>query len=292
MCFRQLADRAVLVRCSATAQRSVPRRWACVKQALEGIMAHYAFSRKRLLLLLDADVPDWMPASNRAHLHSAFSPRPWLLRPQHPAIDGVVVGQLRLSAAVGIHHVDLVVAIAVAGEGQLAAVHAPACGLVIARAVGQPRHCAAIGVHEVDLGVAIAVGCERDALAVGRDAWVAIVGTLIGQRADVGERGAGPAGAVVTILHVAFHERILAAIALLLPVQRAPIRAPGRHLRQAAVHVQPLWVAVAIGGYQVQLRRAIAIRYKYQLGAVRRDAWVVVVGLLSALARYSRRWRR
>jgi hypothetical protein len=120
--------------------------------------------------------------------------------------------------AIAVHHVDLIVAIAIAGEGKLAAVRAPAGGLVITGAVGQPRHRAAISVHQVDLGVAITVGSERDALAVGRDAREAIVGILVGQRADIDERATDPVGAVVGILQVAFHNRILAAGALLLPV--------------------------------------------------------------------------
>src|SRR5262249_22781834 len=68
-------------------------------------------------------------------------------------------------APVGVHDVDLAVAVAVADE------HDPAVGRPGGQFVGccvvrQPRLPSPVGVHDVDLGVAIARAHERDAAPV------------------------------------------------------------------------------------------------------------------------------
>src|SRR5438128_116721 len=61
-----------------------------------------------------------------------------LLRPGWPAILGIVIRQWALAAAIRIHHINIVVAIAVACECQLAAVGVPGRGIIGSRAIGQP----------------------------------------------------------------------------------------------------------------------------------------------------------
>ena len=77
-----------------------------------------------------------------------------------------VPGQVPLAAAVGVHDVDVVVAVALASEGDLLPVWRPER---LPPALGQPSLSAAVGVDDVDLVVAAgAVAAEGDPPPVGR----------------------------------------------------------------------------------------------------------------------------
>ena len=66
--------------------------------------------------------------------------------------------------AVGLHHVDLVVAgiITLARKGNLLSVGRPGRFEVGRRVVGEPSGARAVGIHHVDLVVAVAVGYKGD----------------------------------------------------------------------------------------------------------------------------------
>ena len=76
--------------------------------------------------------------------------------------------QVALVRAVGVHDVDLVIAVAVGREGDALAVRRPGRPVVDAVVVGQAADVAAVGVHDVNLQVADAAAAKGDLLAVGR----------------------------------------------------------------------------------------------------------------------------
>ena len=75
--------------------------------------------------------------------------------------------QLRDGRPVGVHHVDLGVAVAVARERDLGAVGRPGRFGVRGRVIREPHRVRAVGVHHVEFGVPVAVALEGDFRAVG-----------------------------------------------------------------------------------------------------------------------------
>src|SRR5439155_10089401 len=76
-------------------------------------------------------------------------------------------------AAVGVHRVDLEVAVTVTLECDLRSITGPdgpgeADGRITRRVIGQPSLVTAVGVHRVDLEVAVTVTREHDLAAVVR----------------------------------------------------------------------------------------------------------------------------
>ena len=96
--------------------------------------------------------------------------------------------QLRDGRPVGVHHVDLGVAVAVARERDLGPIRGPGRTEVSGRSVGEPHRVRAVGLHHVDLGVPIAVALEGDLRPVGRPGGLHICSRVQGK--------AGAAGAI------------------------------------------------------------------------------------------------
>ena len=97
-------------------------------------------------------------------------------------------------APVGVHDVDLGVAVASAHERELPPVARPARMAVARRLLGQVLLPAAVGVHHVDLGVAVASAHERELPSVGRPRrclHVALRGLAVDQLEDVIPDGDG-----------------------------------------------------------------------------------------------------
>src|SRR5439155_16242404 len=76
-------------------------------------------------------------------------------RPGRKTVTGRVVGQTGLVAAIGVHRVDLVVAVAVAHEDDRIAIGRPGGFPVGGGVVRNVDLAAAVGVHGVDLDVVV-----------------------------------------------------------------------------------------------------------------------------------------
>ena len=80
------------------------------------------------------------------------------------------VGESHRIAAIGVHHVDLGIAISVGGKGNLAAIWGPR-GILVDESgiIGEPgrRTATSVGIHHVDLGIiAISVRGEGNLAAI------------------------------------------------------------------------------------------------------------------------------
>jgi hypothetical protein len=78
-------------------------------------------------------------------------------------------GELGQAAPVRVHHVDMGMAVTVAGEGDPDPVRRPVRVTVLGAVRDQLLRTAAIGVGEVDLVAAVPVGGERDLGSVRRE---------------------------------------------------------------------------------------------------------------------------
>src|SRR5437660_3704610 len=91
---------------------------------------------------------------------------PW--PPGGGEVDRRVVGEVAQARTVGVHDVDLHIAVALALERDPRAVRRPAGPIVRGRSVGEVRNARAVGVHDVDLLVPVAGAAEEDFRPVRR----------------------------------------------------------------------------------------------------------------------------
>src|SRR3990170_7314988 len=84
-------------------------------------------------------------------------------RPHGVFVDARIIGKAHLAGAVGVHHVDLRVAVAGGGEGDAGAVRRPIrVAVVRGGSLGQVLEPGAVRIDRVDLEKAVAVRDEGD----------------------------------------------------------------------------------------------------------------------------------
>jgi len=93
-----------------------------------------------------------------------------------------VAGQAGLARPIGVHHVDLGVAVPVRGEGDLTATRRPGGTKEVAAAmVGEVSVTQPIGVHHVDFGVVVLLESEGDPATVRGPGRTAFVSAVVGE---------------------------------------------------------------------------------------------------------------
>src|SRR5207244_3349923 len=120
-------------------------------------------------------------------------------RPGGVVVPGGVFCQVALVGAVGLHDVNLVIAVAVGSEGDLLAVGGPNRPIVQGGVMRQPADLAAVGVHDVNLQIATPPTAKGDLLTVGRPTGIVVGGDFAGQPADVLTVGVGDINFLVAI---------------------------------------------------------------------------------------------
>ena len=108
------------------------------------------------------------------------------------------------SSSVGVHHVDLVVAVPVAREGDPPAVRGEGRSGIPRRVVGEAHLVRAVGVHHVDVVVAVPVAREGDPRPVGGEGGLELVFAAGG-----GEPGQVVAVAVPVVVRGVHHVELV-----------------------------------------------------------------------------------
>src|SRR5438034_1305116 len=101
--------------------------------------------------------------------------------PAWPPVEGRLIRDPRLVLSVGVHHIDLEVAVAIRDEGDLRSVRRPIGVGIPGGGVGELGLPAPVGVHHIDLVVAVAVREERDLRPVRRPGGTALEPGRVGE---------------------------------------------------------------------------------------------------------------
>jgi hypothetical protein len=90
--------------------------------------------------------------------------------------------------AIGIHHVNMLLAVAVAGKGELRSVRRPVGRQVIGRIIGELRNLA-VDARHIDLPVAVAISQKNELRAVGRPPRRFVIRGVVGYAFEIGSVG-------------------------------------------------------------------------------------------------------